>query len=159
MRFIVLMILLSACSHTLKTGHQKPEMVVIKMVNAIDTKEWSIATKQFSDEVFVDYSSMTGKPGSKVMAKDLVGGWKKLLTKAETHHRLANFEVSSDGKTAEVFSHVYALHNARGVKPWDIYGRYHHQLEKTSQGWKITAMKLIVHGQKGNRNFLKQVQQ
>ena len=86
-----------------------------------------------------------------------MGGWQKLLSKAETHHMLTNFEVSYNGEAAEVFSHVYASHTAEGIEYWDIYGRYHHKLQKTSNGWKITFMKLLVHGQKGNLKFLEQV--
>ena len=57
----------------------------------------------------------------------------------------------------ELFSHVYASHQAKNIKDWQIYGRYHHKLKKTPKGWKITFMKLIVHGQQGNLDFLKEV--
>ncbi len=75
----------------------------------------------------------------------------------ETHHLLGNFETTSDGKQAEVWSHVYASHSAKGIKPWDIFGRYHHKLKKTEEGWKITSLTLIVYGQRGNTQFLQEV--
>ncbi len=154
---ITLLIFATGCATSHKSKRKGAKKTVVKMVNAIDTKNWSVALNHFDENVFVDYSSMTGQPGTNTKAKDLVGGWEKLLAKAETHHMLTNFDVSGDGKTAEVFSHVYASHTAKGIKYWDIYGRYHHKLKKTPDGWKITFMKLLVHGQKGNLKFLQQL--
>ena len=45
---------------------------VVKMVNAIDTKQWLIAQGQFSPTVFVDYSSMNNQAGANTKASDLV---------------------------------------------------------------------------------------
>lgn len=130
---------------------------IVTMVNAIDNKQWQTATEQFADEVFVDYSSLTGQAGSTVKAGDLVGGWQNLLQNVDTHHLLGNFDVSVSSNRAEVFSHVYASHEADGIEYWDAYGRYHHKLSKIRGAWKITDMTLIMHGQKGNTNFLQEV--
>ena len=130
---------------------------IVTMVNAIDGKHWDLATAQFADQVFVDYSSLSGQPGSMVNASDLVGGWRDLLARVDTHHLLGNFEISVEGDRAESYSHVYASHQAEGIEYWDAYGRYHHKLEKTGDQWKITGMTLIMHGQKGNQAFLQEV--
>ena len=145
------------CTTFEKRDEKDAKRVVVKMVNAIDSKNWDLALEQFDEAVFVDYSSMTGRAGSNMEAKKLVNGWKNLLEKTETHHMLTNFEVSRDGNVIETYSHVYATHNSQGIKHWDIYGRYHHKLQKRSGKWKITFMKLLVHGQKGNLKFLEQV--
>ncbi|SES85325.1 alpha/beta fold hydrolase [Thalassotalea agarivorans] len=129
---------------------------IINMVNAIDSKSWTTAESYFSDSVFVDYSSMSGQAGSNVAAKDLVSGWQSLLEHVSTLHQLSNFDVRVNGETAEVYSHVYATHIAENIEYWDIFGRYHHKLTKVKSGWKITDMTLIVHGQKGNKAFLKE---
>ena len=156
--FCLFFLFLSGCSMLSDiSSYQEPKKVIVKMVNAVDKKEWSVAVDQFDTKVFVDYSSMTGQPGKSIKSKNLVSSWEKLLKKAKTHHMLTNFEISSQGNSAEVFSHVYASHNAPHIEYWDIYGRYHHKLKKTPKGWKITFIKLIVHGQKGNLDFLKQV--
>lgn len=130
---------------------------ITKMVNAIDTKKWQIAKDQFATEVFVDYSSMNGQAGSMVKSADLVGGWEGLLANVDTHHMLTNFEISVDGDKAKSQSHVYASHLAENVPYWDIFGLYLHELEKQDGEWKITSMTLVVHGQKGNTNFLADV--
>lgn len=132
---------------------------ITTMVNAIDTKNWNEAIAQFSDTVYVDYSSLSGLPGSEVKATDLVNGWKKLLTKAKTHHILSNFDISVEGNQAEAYSHVYASHLAPDINYWDAYGRYHHKLQKVNDQWKITSMTLLMHGQKGNTKFLQEISQ
>lgn len=156
---LFLVIIFSSCASHQKRNKGGVKKAVVTMVNAIDTKNWSLAIDQFDENVFVDYQSLSGQPGSEVFAKALVGNWKKLLAKVETHHTLTNFEISIEGDKAEMFSHVYASHIAEGISYWDAYGRYHHKLKKTKNGWKITFMKLIMHGQKGNKKFLQQVSQ
>lgn len=133
--------------------------VIVTMINAIDTKQWGTATAMFTENVFVDYSSLSGQPGGEVKAADLVGGWEELLKKVSTHHMLTNFDISVSGDQAEVWSHVYASHAADGLEYWDAYGRYYHKLTKITSEWKITGMTLLMHGQKGNKDFLKQVRE
>ncbi len=130
---------------------------IVTMVNAIDAKQWQVATEQFAPRVFVDYSSLSGQPGGVVNASDLVGGWQSLLARVETLHQLSNFDIQLSGDQAEVYSHVYASHLAAGIDYWDAFGRYHHKLERINGSWKITDMTLIMHGQKGNTNFLQEV--
>lgn len=145
---------------------------IITMVNAIDSKEWDKAESQFAPQVFVDYSSLSGQAGGQVSASDLVGGWQSLLQNVETHHMLSNFDIKIEGNKAEVVSHVYASHNADNFHAthanatqtnpaelgyWDAYGRYNHTLVKQEGKWTISSMTLLMHGQKGNRDFLKEV--
>ena len=156
-RFVFLAILLGIAANSHADEPQQVQQVIINMVNSIDSKDWQLATEQFADDVFVDYSSMTGQAGNTVKANELVGGWESLLADVSTHHMLTNFEITVTGDEAQSWSHVYASHEADGIDYWDIYGRYQHKLQKTSQGWKIHFMKLLVHGQRGNRDFLMQV--
>ncbi|KZN52361.1 hypothetical protein N474_23245 [Pseudoalteromonas luteoviolacea CPMOR-2] len=148
-------------SISLTTTQQQAEIkqVIVEMVNAIDTKQWQKAQSSFANTVFVDYSSMSGQAGSKVAATELIDGWRNLLSKVETHHMLSNFQVSVTGSTAQVFSHVYASHNAQGIEYWDIYGRYVHALENVNGRWQIIEMTFQTHGQKGNLNFLQEASQ
>ncbi|MEM7563946.1 MAG: alpha/beta fold hydrolase [Pseudomonadota bacterium] len=137
---------------------EQVKQTIVTMVNAIDSKQWELATEQFAAEIFVDYSSLSGQPGSMVQAGDLVGNWEGLLAQVETHHLLGNFEITVRGDQAETSAHVYASHIAEGVTGyWDAYGRYLHKLKKEEGRWMITSMTLIMHGQKGNLNFLQEV--
>ncbi len=140
-----------------QTAMEEIKHNLVFMVNAIDSKQWKVAEAKFADEVFVDYSSLSSQPGSIVKASELVGGWQNLLANVSTHHMLSNFDIAIDGEQAEAFSHVYASHTAEGIDYWDAYGRYHHKLDRINDQWKITSMTLIMHGQKGNLNFLQEV--
>ncbi|CAM3804238.1 nuclear transport factor 2 family protein [Parendozoicomonas haliclonae] len=130
---------------------------ITRMVNAIDSKRWSDARVQFADTVFVDYSSLNGQPGADISSSDLVHGWQELLERVLTHHMVSNFEVEVQGDKAESECHVYACHELPGLEGWDCYGRYQHLLERVNGQWLIIQMTLIVHGQKGNLEFLQQV--
>ncbi|MBD3321071.1 MAG: alpha/beta fold hydrolase, partial [Chitinivibrionales bacterium] len=133
------------------------KQVIVQMVNAIDKKEWGAAVHAFEQEVLVDYSSLSGQPGKKVKAAALVGGWEKQLSNVRTHHMLGNFDITIDGGNADVWSHVYASHVSGKAGYWDAFGRYHHILKKRNGEWKISKMTLIMHGQKGNLDFLSEV--
>lgn len=132
---------------------------LITMVTAVDSNDWAITLAQFDDKVFVDYSSMTGKAGSEVVAKDLIADWEKLLGKVQSQHLLTNVVVSINGDTASVKSYVDASHFAKGVEYFDVLGSYDHQLKRTDKGWKITYLKLNLIGVKGNTNFFNEVNQ
>ena len=141
------------------SDRQAIQDAVTKMVNSIDGKDWARGRAQFADKVFVDYSSMNGQSGAYVDADDLVGGWESLLSKASTHHMLTNFEIKVEGDSAESICHVYASHLAEGLDYWDIFGRYLHKLVRTNGDWKIVSITLLVHGEKGNTDFLHQLSQ
>lgn len=132
---------------------------ITKMVNAIDAKQWDTAKKYFATDVFVDYSSLSGQAGANMKSADLVDNWEQLLANVSTHHILSNFDITVNGEKAESYSHVYASHEAEGIDYWDAYGRYYHKLAKQNGQWKITDMTLLMHGQKGNRNFLQEASQ
>ena len=51
---------------------------IVTMVNAIDAKQWEVAVSQFDAYVFVDYSSLSGQPGSMTEAESLVDVLRKM---------------------------------------------------------------------------------
>lgn len=106
------------------------EQTIIRMVNDVDRKEWSVVREQFTDSVFVDYSSLNGAAGAKVSSAVLVGGWQSLLVSVANHHMVSNFEVNVDGSKASSECHVYACHTVLNLEGWDYYGRYLHTLEQ-----------------------------
>lgn len=147
---------LAGCNIDNQSEQQQVKSSITNMVNAIDSKSWQSAKEGFAEQVFVDYSSLTGQPGNTVDADDLVGGWRSLLANVSTHHMLSNFDIKIDGDKATSYSHVYASHIAESIEYWDAYGRYYHELEKVDSKWQITNMTLLMHGQKGNQQFLQE---
>ncbi|MGR5132083.1 nuclear transport factor 2 family protein [Vibrio alfacsensis] len=137
--------------------HFSVQQTIIKMINAVDTKRWEEAQAQFEAQVTVDYSSLTQQPKADVPAAALVQGWQQALAKAHTHHMVTNFDCSVQAERALVECHVYASHQADGLEGWDLFGRYQFELIETHDQWRIAAMTLIVHGQKGNTAFMQQL--
>lgn len=132
----------NALADTVNMSQQEQvKQVITRMINAVDSKQWQQAKQQFTKDMFADYSSLSGQPGAQTASAELVDSWQELLGQVSTHHLLSNFEISLDGKQAEAFSHVYASHTAEGVDSyWDVFGRYHHKLQKQSDGWKINSI-------------------
>lgn len=135
------------------------QQTIIKMVNAVDTKHWEEALAQFEPQLSVDYSSLTEQPKADIAASALVQSWQQALAKAQTHHMVTNFDCSLQGSHATVECHVYASHQAAGLEGWDLFGRYQFELVETQGQWRIVAMTLLVHGQKGNFDFIQQLNQ
>lgn len=139
------------------TSAEQVKQSIITMVNAVDTNQWGVVSSKFADQVFIDYSSLTGQAGGLVDASDLVGSWEQLLNDVNSHHIMSNFDVSVKGSHAEAFSHVYASHTFDNIEHWDVFGRYHHKLSRVGDQWKVTSLTFTVHGQKGNLDFFKDV--
>ena len=73
------------------------------------------------------------------------------------HHVVSNFDYQLQNDFAKVECHVYACHHANHIESWDVFGRYLFELLNIESEWLISSMTLIVHGQKGNRDFLRQL--
>jgi len=134
---------------------------IIDVVNGVamsaDHRDWTAAQSYFMDEPFIDYSSLTGQPGSKVKAAELIKGWSAFLPKFKfTQHFISNHDVKIKGNTASCRSYVHAIHNlpyAEGSELWGVYGIYDHELIKTSSGWKVSKMTFHLLHQEGNKDI------
>lgn len=128
-----------------------------QMLLAVDQKDWTKILNYFTKEVYCDYSSLSGIPGSIVKAADMVAGWSQFLPGFEaTQHFLSNQIVNQEGNTAQVSSYVNAIHyltTSKGFDTWTVNGFYQHELVKEENNWKISRMILKVAGVAGNLNL------
>ena len=131
--------------------------VVNGIVISVDHRKWEVCRSYFIDEPFIDYRSLSGQPGSKVKAADLVKGWSDFLSKLKfTQHFITNHDVKIGGNTATCYSYVRGIHSlpyAEGGDLWDVYGTYDHELIKTPSGWKVSKMVFNLLYQEGNKNI------
>lgn len=135
--------------------------VVDEIDDSVDAKDWERCRGYFTDEIFVDMTSLAGGSAGNLPADDLVGAWTtNLYPDKKTHHMRTNHRVTLDGDTAEVVSRGYALnvlHRPVGSDLWEVWGEYTHTLVRTSEGWKCSGMTLRVTHARGNelvRDFL-----
>lgn len=128
--------------------------VVDEIDNACDLKEWKRCRSYFTDEIEVDFKSLSGDEPGKIKSNELIEGWKtNLFEDKKTCHLRSNHSVKIDGDAAEVFSKAYAfnlLETGEVTGFWEVWGKYFHRLVKTEKGWKCSAMKLDVIYQRGD---------
>ena len=121
---------------------------------ATDAKDWDAARALFADEVDADFSSLSGQPGGRVPADEIVGGWRTNLTAAKTsQHARSNHQVLLDGDArAIVRSVAYAWNRMEGNGDplWEVWGIYEHRYGRDGDRWLIDGMTLVVTHQRGN---------
>jgi hypothetical protein len=125
---------------------------------AIDTRDWPAYRKVFTDEIDVDYSSYRAGSIGRMRADDWVQRATALFPGLDaSQHCLYNPLVEIIGDSARVTIYVQAEHfltNADGDNWFTLGGYYDDRMVRTDAGWKITAKKLVVTWNRGNRQVL-----
>ena len=131
------------------------EELIIKMINAADRKQTRRVRECFADVVFVDHSSLNGMRGALVSADEFVTSWRQPLKDAQAYTSLGNFELLP---AQESISAEYHAHILYGARPWEIFGRQIFEIFRVSGEYKITSFQFVAAVQRGNKNFLKELQ-
>ena len=130
---------------------------ILNIFNGSDRQDWETVRDSFSYEVFLDYFSLSKKPGEKIKSDEIIKGWSAFLPKFKfTHHVITNFEVKVDVVSAEVFCKGQALHHlpdAEGGDTWTTIGTYDLRLEKIAEKWKVNSMIFNLLYEEGNRSL------
>ncbi len=125
--------------------HNAVISVINKIGTAADMNDWQAVKASFADEVYLDYTSMSGGEPATLTPEQIVTAWRKFLPGFElTKHTITNHDVTIKGDAAECFAYVSALHfidGAKGGETWTVHGFYNSHLVKTTAGWKVDAMK------------------
>ncbi|WP_018616286.1 nuclear transport factor 2 family protein [Segetibacter koreensis] len=137
------------------------EQIIIKTItnifNGSDKQDWELVRNSFYHEVFLDYFSLSKKPGEKVKSDEIVKGWSEFLPKFSfTHHVITNFEITVAGANAVAFCKGHALHHlpdAEGGDTWTVIGTYDFKLVKVSNEWKVNSMVFNLLYEDGNKSL------
>lgn len=137
------------------------EQIIINTItnifNGSDRHDWELVGNSFHFEVFLDYFSLSKKPGEKIKSGEIIKGWSDFLPKFQfTHHVITNFEIKITKVNAEAFCKGHALHhlpNAEGGDTWTTIGTYDFKLEKIAGTWKVNAMIFNLLYEDGNKNL------
>ena len=123
-----------------------------------DAHEWELLRACFTDEVKVDYTSLTGGEPSRVGADDLITSWSETLVGFDaTQHQVTNFLVTLYGDEARCQAYVRAYHylkDAPGGDSWLVAGTYDYGLVRVDKGWRVEATKLILTRLEGNMSLV-----
>jgi len=124
----------------------------------IDSRDWLLYRSIFADEISMDFSSYSGQPASRMAADDWVANCQVLFNGLDaTQHTMSNPIVDIAGDSARLRMYMQAEHvlaNDRGDDFFTIGGMYDDQLQRTPDGWIITAVTLQVFWQRGNRHIM-----
>jgi hypothetical protein len=126
--------------------------VALLLASTADARDWSALRALFTEEVTIDYESVSGIAPSKIKADDLVANWAKGLGNyAQTRHNFSGFEVKQNGDTAVCLFTGEATHLKPNGERWSCGGDYTHHLLRTPAGWKITAAEFEMRWEQGIR--------
>ena len=121
---------------------------------ATDRRDWALVERCFAASVRFDMSSAGGGPAAMTDPQRIAAGWRQGLAPVEQlHHQVGNFRVRVTGTTAEAHCYGIAFHfRARrdGRNTRTFVGSYDFELEKHSDGWRITAMRFTLKFLDGN---------
>jgi SnoaL-like domain len=123
----------------------------------LDHCAWNGLADLFTDEILLDYSSLTGVPGAPVKRGDMIRAWRRGREGlAASQHMISNQLVEIDGDSATataMFQATQFLPNPHGAPLWRLGGDYGYRLERTAGGWRINALTMTVTWADGNRHI------
>jgi hypothetical protein len=130
--------------------------LIHRYASGIDMRDWALYRSIFADEVFMDFSSYSGAPGTKMGADDWVAGCQRMLPGFDaTQHSLTNFvyDIRDDEATVTVYMQAeHFIANTLGDASHTLGGYYLHRLRRGGDGWRIHATTLTVLWSRGNRH-------
>ena len=131
---------------------------IIKTVNqmayAADARDWLLCRSTFTDQVFVDYTSMAGGKPTTIPADALIESWQGLLPGfTATQHLLGTHIVEVDEDSAECRANFQATH-ILDDETWTLGGRYHFRLQNNDGSWQISAITMTALWSVGDQTAL-----
>jgi ketosteroid isomerase-like protein len=123
----------------------------------MDRCAWDEMADLFTDEIVLDYSSLTGVEATAVPRAEMIAAWRRNREGlAATQHMISNQLVTVEGDTATataMFQATQFLPNPHGGPLWRLGGEYHYRLLRSADGWRISALTMIVGWADGNRHI------
>lgn len=130
--------------------------LIHKYATGIDTRDWSLYRSIFADDLYMDFSSYSGAPGTKITADEWVAGCQRMLPGFDgTQHSFSNFVFDIRDNSAVATVYMQAEHfiaNTLGDSSHTLGGYYVHTLQRSARGWLIHATTLNVTWSRGNRH-------
>ena len=111
--------------------------LTIRYATAIDTEQYSLLTKVFTDDAQLDYGEVGQWNGGAEVADFMEAAH---VGATNTMHRMTNQAIQIDGDTATIRTYVDALilFEGGGANP---VGFYDDHAVRTSDGWRISRRK------------------
>jgi len=114
--------------------------LLYRYARAVDTKDWELYRSVFTDDAYIEYPS----EGAVVGNRDEVVDWFAANFGVVTWsmHYITNIESDIDGDTASVRAMFYNPMHLSGMADMSSCGGYyHHELVRTSDGWRSKSLR------------------
>jgi hypothetical protein len=144
-------------------GSINDRLQIVDVISSVgfhaDQRRWDMVEAAFAEEAVIDYRSQeTAAAGQSepqaLTPQEIVTAWQTQLPGyLHTQHLVTNPIIRIDGDRASATSQVYATHylpNEEGEDYWTFIGFYEHELQRTSDGWRITLMRANKQFELGN---------
>ncbi|WP_139114674.1 nuclear transport factor 2 family protein [Rhizorhabdus dicambivorans] len=120
--------------------------LVTRYAKALDDADWKAFHGLFAEQVAIDTSGLRGVPPS-VMDRDAwVARVRGTVEQFErVLHYSTNHVVEIDGDRGACHSHAQNVHDYLldgETRHFVVHGRYTHEVRRTPQGWRISAVRL-----------------
>lgn len=127
---------------------------------ALDTQDWELWQSIFTGEVLIDLTDYEPDPApQRVRTATLVPYVRRLFAGLDaSQHFIGTHRITIDGDHATITAHMRAEHwltTAQGGDRYTMFGTYTDECIRTPDGWRITAVKLVLLREEGNRHLMR----
>ena len=112
--------------------------LLTRYARAVDRRDWDLFRSVFTPDAQIDYTQVGGIAGS---LDEVVGFLEKVMAMFEAmQHLISNIDIAVDGDEATVTAMVYNPLKLPDSPMWATGGWYHHELVRTSEGWRSRSL-------------------
>ena len=120
---------------------------VVDIFEGADERDWTKVQKAMTENVLLDYTSMTGGDPALLSSKDITDSWANFLPGFDkTKHNLTNFKITTDDKLKAITFDGKADHFI-GDKIWTVEGDYYAEADADN---KISLLRFNFKSQSGD---------
>lgn len=130
------------------------EQQIRSLFEGADERNWQKSASVMSNNVLLDYSSMTGNAATLLTPEEIMTAWASFLPGFDrTNHQLSDFTINTNGLTALAHYRGKADHFLNG-EVWTVDGTYDTKLVCTNNNnWLIIEHKFNLEAQTGNTSL------
>ena len=126
----------------------------------LDTRDWELWRSIFTDDVVIDLSDYEPDPPPRRLPIDRFLGYTQRLFAGfdATQHLIGTHRFAIHGDRATITAHMRAEHwltSGQGTDRYTMYGTYTDDCVRTPDGWRVSAVKLTLLREEGNRHLMR----
>lgn len=112
--------------------------LLTRYARAVDRRDWDLFRSVFTPDARIDYTQVGGIAGDPVT---VVGFLSEVMAMFEsTQHQISNIDITIDDDEAVVTAMVHNPLKLPDSPVWATGGWYHHELVRTSEGWRSRSL-------------------